>query len=178
MNVRVIIAVICVAGAGLALAWPTGAVRVAAVMLAAVTGAILLDGLLRALDGIDPLRTERRFAAVRAVQPVGPQEMTEFRREIEASPTNQPMSDLVFARVQLVARQRVRSRLGLDPASASDHAALAARLPPRLFTLVMSGLVADPTRTPGDALLRGYVPHALRPPMSALPQLLEEMESL
>lgn len=179
MNVRVIIATICVVGAGLALAWPSGAVRVAAVMFAAVAGAILLDGLLRALDGVQPLRADRPVVTSRPIPPVGPQELNDIRREITNVPGSQPMPDIVFARVQLLARQRVRSRLSLDPTMARDHAALASRLPPQLFTLVMGGLTADPARERGGApMLRGYVPYALRPPMSALPQLLEEMESL
>ncbi len=179
MNVRVIIASICAAGAVLALAWPSGAVRVAAIMFAAVSGAILLDGLLRALDGVHPLRAARNGFTSNAPPPIGPHEMNDIRREIASAPANQPMPDIIFARVQLLARQRVRTTLSLDPTVPSDHASLASRLPPQLFTLIMSGLVSDPTRSRSDApLLRGYVPYSLRPPMSALPQLIEEMESL
>ena len=179
MNVRAIIAGICIACALLALAWPAGAVRVAAVMLAAVTGAILLDGLLRALHDVAPLRDAYARPSAHASANLGPHEMNDIRREISGVQHDQPMPDIVYARVQLLARQRVRARLQLDPTVRRDHATLAERLPPQLFTLVMSGLVADPAHTRRDApLLRGYVPHSLRPPMSALPQLIEEMESL
>ena len=183
MNVRVIIASSCVAGALLALVWPSGAVRVAAIMFAAVAGAILLDGLLRALHDVHPLRAAAAWqpssTGTSAAPPLGPHEMNDIRREIDGAPVNQPMPDIIFARVQLLARQRVRACLRLDPTMPGDHAALAERLPPQMFTLVMSGLVADPARSRGDApLLRGYVPYSLRPPMSALPQLIKEMESL
>jgi hypothetical protein len=181
VNVRAIVATTCVAGALLALAWPSGAVRVAAIMLAAVTGAILLDGLLRALADVHPVRTARRSPASSAGADArsGPHEMHDIRRELASAPADQPMPDIIFARVQLVARQRVRARTRLDPAQPADHAALAARVPPQVFTLVMSGLVADPANARGDApLLRGYVPYHLRPPMSALPRLIEEIESL
>jgi hypothetical protein len=183
VNVRVIIASSCVAGALLALVWPSGAVRVAASMFAAVAGAILLDGLLRALHDVGPLHAApaqpASSPAAGSVAHEGPHEMNDMRREIDSAPLDQPMPDMIFARVQLLARQRVRARLRLDPTVPADHAALVARLPPQTFMLVTSGLVADPMRTRGDApLLRGYVPYSLRPPMSALPQLIEEMESL
>jgi len=184
MNVRLLVTTVCVIGAMVALAWPSGAVRVAAVMFGAIAGAMLLDNLVRALDGVGPLRPVRTAAELPRFEPVVAPELGEIRRELSWSPPEQPMPDVVYVRLQQVARQRVRGGLGLDPALARNHAALARAIPAQLFTLVMSGYVTDPRRSPTEVvdvdtpLVRGYVPYHLRPPMSALSQLIEEIEAL
>lgn len=184
MNVRLLVTTVCVIGAMVALAWPSGAVRVAAVMFGAIAGAMLLDNLVRTLDGIGPLRPVRTASEMPRFEPVVAPELGEIKRELAWSQREQPMPDVVYVRLQQMARQRVRRSLGLDPALVGNHAALARAIPAQLFTLVMSGYVADPRRSPTEAvnvdapLVRGYVPYHLRPPMSALAQLMEEIEAL
>jgi hypothetical protein len=182
VNVRPLIVTICVIGAAVAVLWPAGAVRVAVVLFAAIAGALILDVFARALAGIEPMRPERPGLRSRTVDRTAPLELGEMQRELSWSAALQPMPDVVFARVQALARQRVRGRLGLDPAQPRDHAALARQVPPLLFTLVMSGLTAGPdsdaASAPGAVLHRTYVPYHLRPTMASLPQIIEEMESL